>query len=268
MEKTIGFIGSGNMSQAIQGGIVQAQLVPSNKIYVSDVVQDNLDKVQADFGVSVQKDNKSVAQKADLLFLAVKPHIYPLVIKEIKDELKDDCVVIAIAAGLSLDYLAGLFNPQTKIVRTMPNTPALVGKGMSALCPNELVSDEDLTAVEAVFKSFGEAEVIEETLFDAVTAVSGSAPAYVFMMIEAMGDAAVLAGMPRAQAYKFAAQTLLGSAEMVLKTNEHPGVLKDNVCSPKGTTIEAVAMLEKEGFRNALLSAMDACVKKSEKMSK
>lgn len=268
MEKNIGFIGSGNMSQAIQGGIIQAGVIPHTQVYVSDIITENLDKVKAQFQVNVMNDNKSVAQKADVLFIAVKPHIYPLVIEEIKNDLKEDCVVISIAAGLSLQYLESLFNDQTKIVRTMPNTPALVGKGMSALCPNEFVDEQDLDLVKMIFKSFGEAEVIEESLFDAVTAVSGSAPAYVFMMIEAMGDAAVLAGMPRAQAYKFAAQTLLGSAQMVLETQSHPGVLKDNVCSPKGTTIEAVAMLEKEGFRHALISAMDACVKKSEKMTK
>ena len=268
MNKKIGFIGSGNMSQAIQGGLVSSGLLESNAILVSDLMQENLDKVEKDFGVTVKESNTEVAKEADILFLAVKPHIYPPVIKEIKDVISDDCVVVAIAAGISLSYLETQFNEGCKIVRTMPNTPALVGMGMSALCPNKAVTQEELEDVIKVFESFGEAEVVEETMFDAVTAVSGSAPAYVYMMIEAMGDAAVLGGMPRNQAYKFAAQTLMGSAKMVLDTNEHPGKLKDNVCSPGGTTIEAVAVLEKEGFRNALLSAMSACIKKSEKMSK
>ena len=155
-----------------------------------------------------------------------------------------------------------------KLVRGMPNTPALVGQAMSALTPNEHVREEELAEVLAIFESFGEAEVVPEHLMDAVVGVSGSSPAYIYMMIEAMADAAVADGMPRAQAYKFAAQSVKGAAQMVLQTGTHPGSLKDAVCSPGGTTIAAVAKLEENGFRSAVIDAQRACVQKSRDMSR
>ncbi len=161
-----------------------------------------------------------------------------------------------------------MFGKRIKIVRVMPNTPALVGEGMAAICPNDLVSKEETEEVISIFESFGKAEIVEEKLMDSVTAVSGSSPAYVYMFIEAMADAAVLEGMPRDKAYKFAAQAVLGSAKMVLETGMHPGALKDMVCSPGGTTIKAVATLEKHGFRNAIIEAMRDCAIKSKEMSK
>lgn len=150
----------------------------------------------------------------------------------------------------------------------MPNTPALVGEGMSALCPNEMVTKRDLEDVLNIFNSFGQTEIVSEKLMDVVTSVSGSSPAYVYMIIEAMADAAVLDGMPRNQAYKFAAQAVLGSAKMVLETGMHPGALKDMVCSPGGTTIEAVATLEEKGLRTAIISAMQRCTQKSVELSR
>lgn len=160
-----------------------------------------------------------------------------------------------------------MFERKVKVVRVMPNTPALVGEGMSALCPNDIVTKEELEYIVTIFESFGKAEIVSEKLMDVVTAVSGSAPAYVYMFIEAMADAAVLDGMPRNQAYKFAAQAVYGSAKMVLETGMHPGALKDMVCSPGGTTIEAVATLEEKGLRTAVISAMRNCTKKSIEMS-
>jgi pyrroline-5-carboxylate reductase len=148
----------------------------------------------------------------------------------------------------------------------MPNTPALVGEGMAALSPNENVSEDEARAVLNVFASFGKGEIVSENLMDAVTAVSGSSPAYVFMMIEAMADAAVEGGMPRSQAYTFAAQAVLGSAKMVLETHKHPAELKDMVCSPAGTTIEAVASLEQSGFRSSIIEAMKKCMEKSKEL--
>lgn len=150
----------------------------------------------------------------------------------------------------------------------MPNTPALVNEGMSALCPNKNIEDEELKIVKDIFDSFGKSEVVGEYLIDAVIGVSGSSPAYVFMFIEAMADAAVMAGMPRKQAYNFAAQSVLGSAKMVLESGKHPGELKDMVCSPAGTTIDAVKVLENEGMRSAVINAVCACVEKSREMSK
>jgi pyrroline-5-carboxylate reductase len=148
----------------------------------------------------------------------------------------------------------------------MPNTPALVGEGMAALSPNANVTEDEAKNILNIFQSFGKAEIVPEYLMDTVTAVSGSSPAYVFMFIEAMADAAVMGGMPRNQAYTFAAQSVLGSAKMVLETGKHPGELKDMVCSPAGTTIDAVGVLEEEGFRSGVIKAMTACIEKSKKL--
>lgn len=176
--------------------------------------------------------------------------------------------MITIAAGITLEKLKNMFGKDIKTVRTMPNTPAMAGEGMTAVIPNEFITENELKEVMEILNSFEKAEIIEEKLIDAVIAVSGSSPAYVYMMIEAMGDAAVAGGMTRDKAYKFAAQAVLGSAKMVLETGIHPGELKDMVCSPGGTTIEAVAALEENGFRNAIIKAMKICEEKSKEMSK
>ena len=172
-------------------------------------------------------------------------------------------MIVSIAAGKTIAAIEDSFGKPVKLVRAMPNTPALVGEAMSALCVNQNVTPEELKEVQALFNSFGKSEVISESLIG----VSGSSPAYVYMFIEAMADAAVADGMPRAQAYKFAAQSVYGSAKMVLETGKHPGELKDAVCSPAGTTIEAVAALEAGGFRNTVISAQRACSQKSRDMS-
>ncbi|MBF4675588.1 pyrroline-5-carboxylate reductase, partial [Clostridioides difficile] len=186
-------------------------------------------------------------------------------LKELIDANK---IIVSIAAGKTIESLESFIGSDKKIVRVMPNTPALVGEGMSALCKNSNVTDEELNMIKALFESFGEAEIVSEYLMDTVTGISGSSPAYVFMFIEAMADAAVLAGMPRQQAYKFASQAVMGSAKMVLETGKHPGELKDMVCSPAGTTIEAVKVLEEEGFRAAVIKSIVACIDKSKDMSK
>ena len=162
-----------------------------------------------------------------------------------------------------MEYLAGAFEKPVKLVRTMPNTPALVGEGITGVCHNNLVTKEELDYICNILSGFGMAQVLSENLMDVVVSVSGSSPAYVFMLIEAMADGAVADGMPRQQAYQFAAQAVLGSAKMVLETGKHPGELKDMVCSPAGTTIEAVRVLEAKGFRSSVIEAMKACVKKA-----
>ena len=189
------------------------------------------------------------------------------VIPEIRHAITDDTIIVSIAAGQPIERIENMFERSVKLVRVMPNTPALVGASMSAICCNDEITEDELVEIQTIFNSFGEAEVISEHLMDTVIGVSGSSPAYVYMFIEAMADAAVADGMPRAQAYKFAAQSVLGSAKMVLETGKHPGELKDAVCSPGGTTIEAVAQLEKSGFRSAVIEAQRACVQKSRDMS-
>ncbi len=258
----LGFIGAGNMAQAIIGGVLKAGLIPKEEIIASDVMSETAEKVKEKFGIHTTTDNKDVA-KADIIFLAIKPVFCEDAIKSIRDDVREDQVIVSIVAGKTLDWLTGAFGGKKKIVRTMPNTPALVGEGITAVCPNENVTEEELGSVCQILTSFGKKEVIPERLMDAVVAVSGSSPAYVFMMIEAMADAAVAEGMPRAQAYQFAAQSVLGSAKMVLETGKHPAELKDMVCSPAGTTIDAVKVLEEKGFRSALMEAMHSCAEKS-----
>ncbi len=235
---------------------------------VADLNETLLDNLSTRFGVITTKDNKQVAKEADILFLSVKPNIYAVVIEQIKEIITEHTLVVSIAAGQTIDSIETMFGKEIKLVRTMPNTPALVGEGMAALCPNKLVGDEDLADVKVIFESFGKCEVVSEYLMETVIGVSGSSPAYVYMFIEALADAAVVGGMPRAQAYQFAAQSVLGSAKMVLETGMHPGELKDMVCSPGGTTIAAVAELEMNGFRGSVMGGTLACIEKAKQMNK
>jgi len=256
----LGFIGTGNMASAIMGGIIKNNVIPAEEIIGADLFAPGRERVQKEYGINVTADNKEVAQKAETIILSVKPQFYESVIADIKDVVTDKQIIITIAPGKTLAWLAEQFGKDVKIVRTMPNTPAMVGEGMTAATPNEHVTKEELDYACKILSAFGKVEVVAEHMMDAVVAVSGSSPAYVFMFIEAMADAAVAEGMPRAQAYKFAAQAVLGSAKMVLETGKHPGELKDMVCSPAGTTIEAVGVLEEHGFRSAVIDAMKACV--------
>ncbi len=268
MSKLLGFIGCGNMTQAMVGGIVNSQVFSPENIIVADLCEKKLKEVSEKYGIKTGTDNNEIAKSVDILVLAIKPDLYSLVIEEIKDKVKKDVIIVSIAAGKNIIGIETMFSKKIKLVRVMPNTPALVGEGMSAVCSNELVTKEELYEVINIFESFGKTEIVSEKLMDVVTSVSGSAPAYIYMFIEAMADAAVLDGMPRDKAYKFAAQTVLGSAKMVIETGMHPGELKDMVCSPGGTTIEAVAVLEKKGLRDAVISAMRECTKKSAELSK
>lgn len=262
----LGFIGAGNMAQAMIGGVLKSGLLKKEEIIASAATQGTLNKVEKEFGICTTLDNRNTAE-SDIVFLAVKPMYCGQVIDEIKDVISEKQIVVSIAAGKSMAWLEEAFGGERKIIRTMPNTPALVGEGITAVCPNGRVTENERKAVCEILESFGKAEVVSESIMDAVIAVSGSSPAYVFMFIEAMADAAVAEGMPRAQAYHFAAQSVLGSAKMVLETGKHPGALKDMVCSPAGTTIEAVRVLEQEGFRAAVMDSMKACAEKSRRMA-
>ncbi len=264
--KKIGFIGAGNMAGAIIGGIVKSNLVKSENVIASAKTMANLERLQQEYNINVTLDSKEVVKNSDIVFMAVKPNIFDGVLEGVADLIDDKKIVVSIAAGKSIEAIENIIGADKKIVRTMPNTPALVNEGMSALCPNKNIEDEELKIVKDIFDSFGKSEVVGEYLIDAVIGVSGSSPAYVFMFIEAMADGAVKLGIPRAKAYKMAAQSVLGSAKMVLETGKHPGELKDMVCSPAGTTIDAVVELEKLGFRNSVIQAMDKCAEKSKNM--
>lgn len=259
----LGFIGCGNMANAMLGGIIKNNIIASSDIISSDLNQTSLEIAKNTLGIQVTTDNKRVVLQSDIIVLSVKPQYYGSVINEIKDLIKDNQIIITIAPGQTLDGLKMAFGRELKIVRTMPNTPALVGEGITAMCYNENVNEDEVELVASILEGFGKVEIVTENLMDAVVGVSGSSPAYVFMFIEALADGAVAAGMPRNKAYTFAAQAVLGSAKMVLETGKHPGDLKDMVCSPGGTTIEAVRVLEKEGFRSSVMEAVKACIDKA-----
>lgn len=266
MSKKIGFIGCGNMGSAILEGLIKSGFVNSDEIIVSTKTESSSKKLKDKFNVLTTLDSKMVAREAKTVILAVKPNMYKQIVEEIEGELTEDKLIITIAAGITINNMEEWLGDDTKIIRTMPNTPALVGEAMSAVCPNENVSKEEIEYCIKMFESFGECVELEEKYFDGFVAVAGSSPAYVYMFIEAMADGAVKLGIPRVKAYKMAAQSVLGSAKMVLETGKHPGELKDAVCSPAGTTIEAVIELEKLGFRNSVIQAMDKCAEKSKNM--
>lgn len=262
----LGFIGCGNMAQAMLKGILAKGIYKAEDIMVSRRSAGALQKTGEEFGVRTTTDITEVAAQADILILSVKPYQFEDVIPVIKGCVKEDAIVVSIAAGQTLANIERLFGKTVKLVRTMPNTPALVQAGATGMCFHETVTEEEQTEIIRLFESFGIVAVVAESMIDTVIGVSGSSPAYVFLFIEAMADAAVADGMPRAQAYELAAQTVMGSARMVLETGKHPGELKDMVCSPGGTTIEAVRVLEKKGLRSAVIEAQCSCVKKAREL--
>ena len=255
----IGFIGTGNMGNAIIGGILKKGIAKAEDIIGSSPDELLRKKTEESYGIKTSPDNLEVIEKADVVFFSVKPQIIPYVVDEIKDKVRDDQLFISIVAGKSTEWYKNAFGKEIKLIRTMPNTPALVGEGMTAAVIGSTVTDSEKETALNLLSSFGQVEVVSENMMDAVVAVSGSSPAYVFMLIEAMADGAVAEGMPRAMAYKFASQAVLGSAKMALELGKHPGELKDMVCSPAGTTIEAVRVLENMGFRSSIIEAEKAC---------
>ena len=264
MEKKIGLIGLGNMATAIMGGLLAKKMAKPENVIGYDKFEGAVKKAKDTYKITTVTDEKTVAESADVLILAVKPNVLSEVLPKIGPVINKKTVIISIAAGKTLAFLEeGLGRKDLKVVRTMPNTPALVLEGCTGVCANANVTEKDMKQVLDLLEAFGKDSVVPEKLMDVVVGISGSSPAYVFMFIEAMADAAVLAGMPRAQAYEFSAQAVLGSAKLLLETGKHPGELKDMVCSPGGTTIEAVKVLEEMGFRASVMDAVEACIEKS-----
>lgn len=260
--KKIGFIGCGTMAKAMIKGMLSSKVVTEEQIMASAASELTLKRVKEQYGILVSLNNREIAEFSNVLFMAIKPNQHAHIINEIRDSIGKETIIVTIAAGISLDFIQKAFGYEVKAVRTMPNTPSLVGQGMSAVCPNQWVTQEELGVILQVFDSFGKTEVVAESLMDAIPSISGSSPAYVYMFIEALADGGVRQGIPREQAYRLAAQSVLGAAAMVLQTGIHPGELKDQVCTPGGATIEAVAALEKTGLRASILSAMESCTKK------
>ncbi len=263
----IGFIGCGNMAKAMMQGILSSGLVEAGDVMASAKHGETLRKAEETLGIRTGS-NREVVSFSDVLFLAVKPQFYADVMPDIRPgaSAKDFPLLVSMAPGKTLEWLQDSLGGIDRIIRIMPNTPAMVGAGMTGVCAGAGVTQQDLDTVQKICGCFGRSAVVSEKQLDVVTGVSGSSPAYIFMVIEAMADAAVAEGMPRAAAYEFAAQAVLGSAKMVLETGLHPGQLKDMVCSPGGTTIEAVAVLEEMGLRSAMIEAVRACVHKAASM--
>ena len=276
----LGLIGIGNMGSAIVNGYLAANPGKEKDVFAFDQDKARLKTLAKELGIRGCSDSVNAVIQSDVLILAVKPDKVAEVLQEIAPIIDwEEKVLVSIAAGVSIGFIESLCNEYSgdkektndfrcKVVRVMPNTPALVGKGMSALCRNSQVGEEEFKDVLDLFSSIGKAEEVDERLMDCIVGVSGSSPAYVYLFIEALADGAVAQGMSRKQAYIFAAQSVLGSAEMVLQTGIHPGELKDMVCSPGGTTIEAVKDLERNGFRYAVMEAVRVASEKSKAMKK
>lgn len=260
----IGFVGAGNMGSAIIGGLIASKKAQPENIYACDLSAGKLLPLK-DMGVRTTDNSDIVFGSCDVVILAVKPNVFPKLLPTVKTVQP---IFVSIAAGISVNFIKSNLPQGAKVVRVMPNTPALIGKGVTVISPAPEISDSQAATVREIFDCVGVTEIMDESLMDAVVSASGSSPAYVYMMIEAMADAAVKAGMPRQAACKICAAAVEGSAAMVLHTGTHPGQLKDMVCSPGGTTIDAVEALEADGFRYAVMDAMAKCTEKSKILTK
>jgi pyrroline-5-carboxylate reductase len=263
----IAMIGSGQMGEALIGGWLAAKTVSAEAIMTTDASAERRDLMKRRFGVRTGTDNREAASKSDVVVLAVKPQILDGVMKELAPALAGK-LVLSIAAGVTLKHLAGRAPKTARFVRIMPNTPVLVRDGVSALSFGSTVTEKDQQLARRLFEAVGKAVVVEEKLMDAVTGLSGSGPAYVFMAIEALADGGVKMGLPRSIADLLAAQTVLGAARMVLETGELPAKLKNGVASPGGTTIAGLHRLEQGGLRAALMAAVEAAAKRSEELGR
>lgn len=262
----IGIIGIGNMGLAILKGLLKTN--KKEDLIFTDVNKERCTQVREELGVPHAKNNALCAGQAKYVILAVKPQYFAQVLSDIRNNVTEEQVIISIAPGITTAQIKETLGGEKRVVRAMPNTPALLGEGMTGVCYDEKVfSQEEKETIGSIFRSLGRVRIVEEQLMSGVVCTSGSSPAYVYMFIEALADGGVKYGLPREAAYEMAAQTVLGCARMVLETGEHPGVLKDMVCSPGGTTIEGVSALEECGFRSAVIKAADACYNKCEKLS-
>lgn len=259
-------IGSGNMGKAMVRGIAAAGILSPDQIIMTDIDINKAKMISEELHIHAGCDNMEAVKNSHIVILAVKPQFFGSVIDSFREAVRPDTILVSIAPGKTLAQLGEKFPEGTKIIRAMPNTPAMVLEGMTGFCGNPFVTKEEMEQVKRLFEGFGKAEIVSERDMDAVVAVSGSSPAYVCLFIEALADAAVLEGMGRAQAYVFAEQAIMGSAKLLMEKKMHPGELKDMVCSPGGTTIEAVQVLEDRGFRGTIMQAVEACVRKSREL--
>ncbi|MCG6878283.1 MAG: pyrroline-5-carboxylate reductase [Deltaproteobacteria bacterium] len=267
-DKLLGFIGAGNMAEAMIRGIIRNQVVQPDQIIASDISVERKEHLSSAFDIRIATDNHSLIDQSSVIFLAVKPQAVPAVLKDISANTGAEKLLISIAAGVPVKTLAAGLPKGPRIVRTMPNTPATVMEGAMAIASDSPARPEDLETVETLFRPIGRTVRIEEKLIDAVTGLSGSGPAYVFMILEALADGGVKMGLPRDVAETLAAQTLMGSAKLFLETRTNPGQLKCMVTSPGGTTISGIHELEKGGLRASLMNAVEAATIRSIELGK
>lgn len=264
----IGFVGSGNMAEAMIKGLLSSKKVKRSEIIVSDINSERLGYISSQYGIKVTSDNKEVVQRSDLVVLSVKPGAFDSVLNDIRNLALSKKIFISIAAGLKTSSIKRKIGKNIKLVRVMPNTPSLVQEGASTLYFSEGFSDDEKENVITILGSIGKTYQVEtEDLMDAVTGLSGSGPAFVFIFIEALSDAGVKMGLSRKLALELSAQTVLGTSKLLIKTSKHPGELKDMVSSPGGTTISGIHKLEEKGFRDAVISAVESATIRSKELS-
>ncbi|MGQ9695442.1 MAG: pyrroline-5-carboxylate reductase [Thermodesulfobacteriota bacterium] len=266
MQKPVGIIGGGNMGEALMAGITQSGLLVAKEVLFFEPRPDRREFLQQKFDVVPMKDNRQLIKQARTLILAVKPQSVPEVMAEIAPLAIPDHLLISICAGVSLDYLQSFFSFPMRMVRAMPNTPALIQKGATALAPSPMAKAEDLSAAEKIFQAVGITVVVKESQMDAVTGLSGSGPAYIFAVIEALAAGGVKEGLAQDIALALTTQTVLGAAHLIQATGKHPATLRDQVCTPGGTTMAGLYALEEGGFRLALMNAVIAATARSREL--
>ncbi len=266
LDKTIGFLGAGNMAEALMRGLLRGGHADAAQVLASGPRAERAEELRTRWGIKATTSNLELVDQADIVVLAVKPQIMRKVLDEISERLRPDALVISVAAGVPIAAIEGRLRPGTRVIRTMPNTPALVDAGATAIARGGHATDADLAVAKRIFDAVGITVTLDESQLDAVTGLSGSGPAYIFLILEALSDAGVKVGLSRRTAQLLAAQTVLGSAKLLIETNEHPGRLKDMVTSPGGTAITGLHVLEHGGVRTTLIDAVEAATKRSHEL--
>ncbi|KFA93236.1 pyrroline-5-carboxylate reductase [Archangium violaceum] len=266
LEQTIAFLGAGNMAEALIKGLLRAGNAKPGSLIATGRRKERLETLERTYGVRTTQDNLAAVREADVVVLSVKPQALDKVLVQVATAVDPHKLIISVAAGVPIAAMERRLGAGARIIRTMPNTPSLVGMGACALSPGEHASEEDLAVATRIFQSVGTTTVVDENLLDAVTGLSGSGPAYIFLIIEALSDAGVKVGLPRYTALKLAAQTVLGSAQLLIETGAHPGQLKDQVTSPGGTAIAGLHTLEAGGLRTTLINAVEAATRRAREL--
>ena len=270
--KKLGFIGGGNMTEALVRGLITSSFIEAKSVFVSDPIQERLDFLHKEYKVKTTTDNREVVQKCDILILAIKPQVVGKALESFKDLADSSKLVISVAAGVSINIIEDILDADGKkkvsVVRAMPNTPSLVQEGVTAICSSDHATKTDVKIAHRVFEAVGQTVDVEEVHIDAVTGLSGSGPAYIFMIIEALSDAGVKVGLSREVSNALTIQTVLGSAKLARESGKHPGELKDMVTSPGGTTISGLHTLEEGGLRTTLMNAVEIATQRSVALGK